>query len=85
MRSWAAVVGAVARRPGLWPTAARQVVRMTPAGWWRRAPFLPVPRGDYLRFRMVTQYGDPRRRPEPADVLDYLAWCRRWDRTVGAR
>jgi hypothetical protein len=42
-------------------------------------PFLPVPSGEYLRFRLVTQYGDPDHRPEPDDVINYLAWCRHWD------
>jgi len=74
---------AVIGRPSLWPTAVRQARRTAPPGWWRRAPFLPVPSGDYLRFRMVTQYGEAERPPDPADVLDYLAWCRDWDRTAG--
>ena len=44
--------GAVARHPSLWPTALRQLRRLTPPGWWRRRPFLPVPSGDYLAFRL---------------------------------
>jgi hypothetical protein len=83
--NWLRVIAALARRPDLWRAAGRQAVRMAPAGWWHRRPFLPVPGGEYLQFRMVTQYGDPRHRPEPHDVVDYLAWCRRWDRTVGGR
>ncbi len=82
---WLTVVIAVVRRPSLWGTAARQTVRLAPAGWWRQAPFLPVPGDEYLRFRMQTQYGDPEHRPDPGDVVDYLAWCRRWDRTVSAK
>lgn len=54
--------------------------RTAAPGWYRRAPFLPVPTGDYLRFRLITQYGDPNHRPEPADVVNYLAWCRQWDK-----
>jgi hypothetical protein len=72
---------AVLRRPTLWPTAVRVSRRTATRGWWRRAPFLPVPSGDYLRFRMITQYGDADRQPEAADVLAYLAWCREWDRS----
>jgi hypothetical protein len=75
------VVWAVMRRPTLWPTAVRQARRTAARGWWRRAPFLPVPGGDYLRFRLVTQYGDPGATPDPADALAYLEWCRRWDRS----
>lgn len=70
---------AVARRPSLWTTALRQMRRMAPPGWWRRRPFLPVPSGDYLRFRLLTQYGDARHAWEPDDVLNYLRWCQDWD------
>ena len=30
---------------------------------------------------MLTQYGDAAHRPEPADVVNYLRWCRDWERT----
>src|SRR5690349_23735953 len=62
----AAAVGAVARRPRLWPVAVRQWRRTTPPGWWRRRPFLPVPSGEYLRFRLLTQYGDSETRASGA-------------------
>lgn len=75
------VVAALAARPGLWPTAARQWRRTTPTGWWRRRPFLPVPTAGYLHFRLVTQYGDADHRIVPADVLNYLTWCRSQDRS----
>jgi len=71
------VVAAVARRPVLWPVALAQWRRLTPAGWWRRAPFLPLPSAQYVRFRLLTQYGDTRHAPTSEDVLHYLAWCRR--------
>lgn len=74
------VAWAVLRRPVLWPTAVRQARRTAAPGWWRRAPFLPLPPRDYLRFRMVTQYGETDRPPDPADVLNYLVWCRDWER-----
>ena len=67
---------AVGRRPRLWPVALRQWRRTTPAGWWRRAPFLPVPSREYLRFRILTQYGDSESDVSAADVVNYLAWCR---------
>jgi hypothetical protein len=75
----ARIGAAVARRPSLWAVAVRQWWRTTPSGWWRHRPFLPMPSGDYLRFRLVTQYGSERHRIEPADVLNYLAWCKRQD------
>ena len=78
----ARIAAAVARRPSLWPTAARQVRRTAAPGWWRRPPFLPVPTAEYLHFRMVTQYGETDRPPHPGDVVDYLAWCRGWERSL---
>ena len=71
---------AVARRPDLWVTALRQARRIAPPGWWRQRPFLPVPSGEYLRFRLQTQYGDTDATPDPSDVVSYLEWCRAWDR-----
>jgi len=74
------VIGAVLRHPTLWPTALRQAGRLVPPGWWRRSPFLPVPPRDYLEFRLVTQYGGNRPRSEAGDVINYLRWCRQWER-----
>lgn len=77
------VVGAVLRRPSVWVTAVRQVARLAPRGWWKKAPFLPVPRADYLEFRLVTQYGGGHGSPQgdirAVDVVDYLQWCKEWD------
>lgn len=72
---WLAVVGAVARRPSLWAVAVGQVFRLARPAWWRRAPYLPLPDPDYLRFRLETQYGSDHD-PDPHDVVTYLAWCR---------
>ena len=69
---------AVAVRPRLWGVAVAQVLRLAAPGWWRRWPPLPLPDPGYLRFRLQTAYGDPDRRPEPADVVAYLDWCRRF-------
>lgn len=77
--AWLRVGSALAVRPLLWSTAVRQMRRTAAPGWYRRVPFLPVPSGDYIRFRLLTQYGDQMHRPEPQDVVNYLAWCRQWD------
>ena len=71
------VAAAVAARPRLWPTAIVQLRRLAAPGWWRRRPFLPLPDRDYLRFRLLTAYGDPDRDAAPDDVVTYLRWCRR--------
>jgi hypothetical protein len=81
----AAAVAAVLVRPSLWPTAVRQAARLTPAGWWRRAPFLPLPDRDYLAFRLETQYGATVEGADPADVVRYLTWCRDQQRALGHR
>jgi hypothetical protein len=76
---WVAGAAAVAMRPRLWATAVRQGAVLARPGWWRRAPFLPLPDPDYLRFRMETQYG-PSGTPDARDLVTYLQWCREADR-----
>jgi len=43
--------------------------------WWRRAPYLPVPPPDYVRFRVETAYGTGSTAPAPRDLVAYLDWC----------
>ncbi|MFN8039254.1 MAG: hypothetical protein U0Q07_08600 [Acidimicrobiales bacterium] len=81
----ARVVTAVLRRPSLWGTALRQVLVLAPDGWWRRAPWLPLPDPAYLRFRLQTMYGDPGHAPEPDDLVTYLQWCRAWPEVARRR
>ena len=44
-------------------------------GWWRRAPFLPLPDRTYLRWRMHTAYGAYDSVPPAADVIRYARWA----------
>lgn len=74
-RWWSQAARAVLVRPSLWGVAIVQALRLASPGWWRRAPFLPLPDPAYLRFRLETQYGSDHE-PEPADVVTYLHWCR---------
>jgi hypothetical protein len=71
---------AIAPHPGLWATAARVMVRTARRGWWRRPPFLPLPDAEYVRFRMLTNYGDADAAPTAEDIVDYLSWCRDFPR-----
>ena len=73
---------AVLVRPTLWGVAMHTWWRTTPSRWWARAPHLPVPSRDYLRFRLVTQYGRNDADIVPGDVLNYLAWCKRQGRAA---
>lgn len=72
---WWRVAMALLRHPSLWGVAVTQSLRVAAPGWWRRAPFLPLPDPAYLRFRLETQYGSDHD-PDPADVVTYLHWCR---------
>ena len=76
--AWIRVALGVARRPSLWITAIRQMFVLARPRWWARPPFLPMPPRPYLRFRLLTAYGDPDRPPTTADIVTYLRWCRQW-------
>ena len=83
---YSAGLWAVLRRPWLWWTALVVALRLAPSGWWRRAPFLPLPDPAYLRFRMVTAYGGDGEVPaDPHDLVTYLEWCRAWPEVVRGR
>lgn len=44
-------------------------------GWYRRAPFLPIPPASYIRWRMDTAYGDPGALPPTAEGTRFLRWA----------
>lgn len=82
----AAMVMAVLAHPTLWPTALRQAFVLAPTGWWRRAPYVPLPDPAYMSFRMVTAYGgDGSQVADPQDLLTYLRWCRAWPGATSRR
>ena len=56
-------------RPDIWATALR-------LGW--RLGIRPD--RAYLRFRMVTMYGDANAQPHSHDLITYLQWCKAWGR-----
>ena len=59
--------------------------RLAPPQWWRRPPFLPLPPREYLRFRLLTAVGgDGSAAAEPADLIQWLEWCRRWPTAAAA-
>ncbi len=75
----AGAMRALARRPDLWPVAARSAASMARAGWWRRPPFLPLPDRRWLHFRLVTAYGGSGDGPLDADdLITWLEWRRAW-------
>lgn len=53
----------------------RVLWRFRRRGWYRRFPFLPIPAGDYVRWRMHTAYGDHRAVPPAEDLVRYARWA----------
>jgi len=65
------------RSPGLGRDLITLAWRFRRRGWYRRAPFLPLPDRTYLRWRMFTAYGDSDAVPPVEDVIRYARWAAR--------
>ena len=64
------------RHPGLLPAVLAAAWRFRAAGWWRRAPFLPVPPRRYLEWRLHTAFGSADAVPSARQLAAYLRWTR---------
>lgn len=77
---WPALVTRLALRALVNPRLALDLLRLAwsfrARDWYRRAPFLPVPPADYLRWRMFTAYGDEHAVPPLEDVVRFARWRR---------
>lgn len=62
-------------RPSLAVALLRVAWRFRRREWWRRAPFLPLPSSEYLRWRLDTAYGDDTVVPPAEDVVRYARWA----------
>jgi hypothetical protein len=78
--TWDSVVLRLAARALLRPRLAVDLLRTAWAfrrrGWYRRAPFLPLPDPVYLRWRMYTAYADEDAVPPVEDVVRFARWRR---------
>jgi hypothetical protein len=74
--SWNAV-RAVVFRPPLWGAALGATVALARRDWWRRAPFLPLPEEEFIRWRVATAYGSDEQKIAPNDLVSYLEWRKR--------
>ena len=63
------------RRPATGVALLRVAWRFRRRGWWRRAPFLPIPSATYVRWRMHTAYGESGVVPSADDVERYARWA----------
>jgi hypothetical protein len=78
--SWPALVAKLVTRAAFSPRLALDLIATAWAfrrrGWWRRAPFLPLPDRAYLRWRMYTAYADEAAVPPAEDVIRFARWRR---------
>ena len=79
-RRWLALTAALTGRALINPRLARDLIRLAwsfrARDWWRRAPFLPLPPRDYMRWRMFTAYGDEDAVPPVNDIVRFARWRR---------
>ena len=75
---WLRLSLALAARAVLQPALAVSLLRVSwrfrAREWWKRAPFLPLPDREYVRWRMHTAYGDHDAIPPAEDVIRYARW-----------
>jgi hypothetical protein len=77
--SWLSLSLALAARGVVNPRTAAALLgvawRFRRRGWLTRVPFLPLPDREYVRWRMLTAYGDENAVPPVADVVRYARWA----------
>ena len=78
--TWNRLVTGLMLRALVRPRLAIDLLRMVWAfraqRWYRHAPFLPLPPGEYVRWRMYTAYGDEEAVPPIEDVIRFAQWRR---------
>lgn len=62
------------RHPGEIPVVTRAAWRLRRAGWWRRAPFLPLPGRSYWQFRRATATGSTSGTTAAREVVEFAIW-----------
>jgi hypothetical protein len=79
-RSWGSLSLALFGRALVNPRLAVDLLRTAWAfrrrDWLSRAPFLPLPDREYLRWRMYTAYGEEGAVPPAEDVIAFARWRR---------
>ena len=77
---WSVFYAKLAFRAAVSPRLALDLLRLAwsfrARGWYRRPPFLPLPPREYLRWRMLTAYGDEEAVPPVDDVVSFARWRR---------
>lgn len=77
---WGRLVAALALRAAVRPRLAFDLLTalwtIRSRGWYLHPPFLPIPNGTYLRWRLYTVYGDEHAVPPVEDVVRFVRWRR---------
>ena len=77
--SWLSFVFALlwrcVREPSLIGPLLLVAWRFRRRSWYARAPFLPLPAWEYVRWRMHTAYGDHDAVPPVDDIANYARWA----------
>ena len=77
---WSTLAARLALRALVNPRLALDLVRLTwsfrARDWYRHPPFIPLPPRDYVRWRMLTAYGDEDAVPPLEDVVRFARWRR---------
>jgi hypothetical protein len=77
--TWTRLLLTLAARAVVRPRIAIELLRtgwrFRRRDWWRRAPFLPLPARDYVRWRLYTAYGDPDYVPTADEIIRYAHWA----------
>jgi len=80
VRPWSALAFGLVWRALVNPRAALDLISLAWAlrarGWHRVPPYLPLPPSEYLRWRMLTAYGDENAVPSAREVLRLARWRR---------
>jgi hypothetical protein len=68
------MVAHLAVHPTEIPVVTRAAWRLRRVGWWRRAPFLPLPGRAYWQFRLTTATGSATGTTTVREVIEYAEW-----------
>jgi hypothetical protein len=70
-----ALIGRCVREPSLIGPLLLVGWRFRRKRWYARAPFLPLPAWEYVRWRMHTAYGTHDAVPSAEEVARYARWA----------
>lgn len=80
MHSWPSLALTLTLRAAVSPRIAADLVAlawsMRRREWYRHPPYLPLPPAEYVRWRMLTAYGEETAVPPMDDVLRFARWRR---------